>query len=138
MIKMIDKEEVLKIASLAIPPAASIFSGVLMLNWSPPKNTRDLVNRLMASFLSSFTIGTSVLIYLTKHTSVLTDAGIMSSAVFGEPNIGKILVSGSVFAVTGLVGWAIVSGAAKWLNKHGDSVIERALNKASGNEKKSD
>jgi hypothetical protein len=92
----------------------------------------------MASFLSSFTLGTSVLIYLTKHTSVLNDAGVMSGAVFDEPNIGKILVSGSVFAITGLLGWAIVSGSAKWLTKHGDTVIERALNKASGNEKKSD
>jgi len=134
---MIDKEEVIKVAGFVLPPAMAVFSSFLMLKYDSPSNNKDIVHRLAAASFSAFTLGVFVCVYLYGNTEVFSIAGRMGLEFFNQSIVGVIVLVCSVVWFCGLFGWVVFSGIAKWIKKNGESVIERALNKATKNEEKS-
>lgn len=135
---MIDKEEVIKAAGFVLPPAMSILSSFLMLKYDKPTSNKDIVHRMAAASVSSFTLGVFVCTYIYSSTSLFDIAGNMGAEFYGSRIAGIMTLFCSIVWFCGLFGWALYSGIVKWVRKNSGSVIERALNKASGNEKKSD
>ena len=134
---MLDKDEALKIAGLAIPPTMSILSSVLMLKYDKPVNNKEIVHRIFAAAMSTFIIGIAAMIYISNHTSWLDESVAMTERLYNMPKLGEYMLTASVFSFSGLFGWGFFSGVTKWMRKNGDTVIERALNKATKNEEKS-
>lgn len=134
---MIDKEETIKAATFLMPSLASITGVLLMLKHFPARDSKDLAHRATAACITSLLLGFVVLTAIAK-TSIKVDVQSMALEMFGDADFGLLILHFCVFTLSGLVGWVVFSGFAAWVSKNGESVIERALNKATNNEKKSD
>jgi hypothetical protein len=128
---MADRGTVEKILFVTVPLLASALGWALLLRFSPVKNSRDLLNRLLASFASSLTLGVVCAVLMQRHTPWL-GAGVEQLATdLGLPaGLGVLWINAVAFAVTGLPGWWIMTGLTAWLERRGKNLVESVLDAA--------
>lgn len=128
---MPDRSIVEKSSIIAIPILANIIGWLIMLQFLPVKNNRDILNRLLASFASSCTIGAFTLFYAINNFPGIFDGAHRLMADFGwPPMLGELWIIGAIFAITGIPGWWIIAGVASWLDQRGESMVKALLDNA--------
>lgn len=128
---MPERNAVEKAVFVIVPLMASALGWALMLRFSPVRDSRDLLNRLLASFASSLTLGVLLVVMLNRHLPWLA-AGVeasMQSMGLG-PGFGHVWINAVAFAVTGIPGWWIMTGVSSWLDRRAKNLVESMLDAA--------
>lgn len=128
---MAERGTIEKVLFVSVPLLASALGWALMLRFSPVKNNKDLLNRLLASFASSLTLGVVCVVLLQQHAPWL-GLGVERLAIdFGLPaGFGLLWINAVAFAITGLPGWWIMTGISAWLERRAANLVQSVLDAA--------
>lgn len=120
-----------KLALFSLPVIASLIAIWLGMRFVPLRATDprgDLINRVLACFVSSFVLGIPALVLLIQHWPGAFDAGIRLAELAALPAIaGFFVITGCVLVVCSIPGPWIVAAVFLWLRRsEGKDIAEMA------------
>lgn len=120
-----------KLALFSLPIIASLIAFWLGLRFVPLRGTDprgDLLNRVLACFISSFVLGIPALVLLVQHWPGAFEAGIRLAEMAALPAIaGFFAVTGCVLVVSSIPGPWVVAWVFLWLKRsEGKDIAEMA------------
>ncbi len=120
-----------KLALFSMPVIASLIAFWLGLRFVPLRTTDprgDLLNRVLACFVSSFVLGVPALVLLMHHMPSVFAAGMSLASMAAVPEIsGFFVITGCVLVVCSIPGPWFVAAVFLWLRRsEGKDIAEVA------------